>query len=296
MKRSLFIVFFLSLWVSLLQAQYWVEFDSGTCLVGPPPVCVSGHWYWVEAPNLPSAGFQQMAMGQNAGSSSADRNSAYYMPTEFSTDLEYETFSRDAMEGKSIGIRALYEKVSATGFGWGGRGVYTAGTIEYQGFTEDTKTRNMSANLYLIKYLNESIFISGGYFFSSYKVDEDDPELERDAMITQGPFISVAFSTMAGPVSLGGGLSYSGAKVKWEEFIDENAATLSYGISTGYMLSENANITGEFFVLKEGISVLGIYLFRAMSEAFGLTLGYKTLMGVDDFKNSKITLGSSIRF
>lgn len=285
--------------VPLARAQYWVEFDPGTCLVGPPPVCVSGHWYWVEAPNLPSAGFQQMAIAQDAGSvssSSADRASAYYRPTEFSTDLEYETFSRNGMEGKSIGLRALYEKVSATGFGWGGRGVYTSGTIEYQGFTDDTKTRNMSVNLYLIKYLNESIFVTGGYFLSSYKVKEDDPDFERDAMVTQGPFISVAFSTMAGPVSLGGGISYSGAKVKWEDFIDESAATLSWGFSSGYRINEYMNVTGEFFVLKEGVSVLGLYLFRAMSEAFGLTLGYKTLMGVEDFKNSKITLGSSIRF
>ena len=152
MKRCIVIVFAVFvLGLPCANAQYWVEFDSGTCLVGPPPVCVSGHWYWIEAPNLPSAGFQQLAAGQDRNSI-ANRNSAYYKPTEFSTDVEYETFSHGTMEGKSIGIRALVENVSASGFGYGGRFVYTGGTVEYQGFIDETKTTNMSANLYLIKY------------------------------------------------------------------------------------------------------------------------------------------------
>jgi hypothetical protein len=280
-----------------LKAQYWVEFNPGTCQVGPPPTCVAGHWYWVEVPSF-SFGFGASSSGAGpgatqsgqSGQSAQTEEERFRKPTEISTDLEYETFSRkNSVEGRSLGLRGGLERSLPSNFSYGFGITYEKSKTE-EALAVLERSPSIFAGNVFIKRRFEVILVSVGYSYSNYKGDDD-----VEPLITSGPFASVSFNWFSSPFLIGGGFSYQRSKTKFEPFVDESNSTTSFGINTGFELGKTAFITGEFFRLKE-FSVVGATLSKSISQAFALTLGYKKALGLEDFSNNKFTLGSSFRF
>jgi hypothetical protein len=273
-----------------LRAQYWVEFEPGTCQVGPPPICVTGHWYWVEAPQVSSTAAKP-AEGQS-------RLEDIQKPSEISTDLEYETFSRSTLDGSSIGLRALYERTLSSGIVLGGRLTYDRASFD----GSDLSAKIFSGSLYVRRSFAEEmrnlislseaadVFVSGGLSYTRYRSEPFDP------LTSWGPFLNVGFMWYQSSFNIGGGFSYTLSQVKYEPFIDESKSTISLGINSGYTFSEKMSGALELFRLKDGIYVTGVSAGYHVSDTFGLMLGIKKLFGIEEFSNFKITLGSSVRF
>lgn len=286
MKRLviLMVVVFLC---SPLMAQIWVEHDPGHCTVGPPPICVSGHWYYVELPKLQTSTFRPQ------GEESRERQ--LIKPAELSTDLEYESFSYDGdfydVNGSSIGLKAAYERMTSSTFSYGARLLYEKGNIK----DSDYSPYFFAGHVFAKKWLGELIFVSGGFSYSSYKGGDD-----IDPLSSLGPVVSVGLEYYVGSVLIGGGVSYQYSKISFEEakgydFFENGRSNLSFGLNGGYELGESMFIAAEFYKLT-GLSVIGTTLSYFVSETFALTLGYKTILGLEQFTNHKITLGSSVRF
>jgi hypothetical protein len=55
---------------------------------------------------------------------------------------------------------------------------------------------------------------------------------------------------------------------------------------------DNLEIEGK----DDAFTILHPQLHFYLSDAFGLILGYKTVLGIDDYDSAEFTLGSSVRF
>lgn len=285
MKRIIFLSGVLLLCGSAkVHAQYWVEFNPGTCQVGPPPICVSGHWYWVEVPEVEASPSAAVHAGKSSRSESEKEE--FHKPSEISTDLEYETFSHSAVEGRSLGIRALYETTSSSGFAFGVRGSYEKTAIK----NSDASPGIFSGNVYINQSIKGFVSLAGGVYYSRYTRKDVNP------LTSVGPFVSLSYGWFNAHSHIGGGFSYTFAKVKFDPILDETQRTFSFGINGGTRLGKNMYGAAEVFRLKDNIHIIGGSLTRAFSEAFGLTLGVKKLLGVENFSNFKIVLGTSVRF
>lgn len=312
MKKLHFYIFVLIFGLnSHLFAQYWVEFDPGACQVGPPPVCVVGHWHWVEVPEMPvnTPASDNQSEGRN-----------FNKPSEISTDLEFESFSYDpGLTGQSSGLRALYERYLPSELFYGGRMTYDQSKSEYKTLDLEATSEAtiFSGNLYLGKDVSEKFNkmvsgllpalkfpyaqLTGGLFYTNYESESGGNK--NEPLTSIGPFVNFSFNMFMAPFQFGGGLSYSVTKTNFEyesgrgsKSIDETTSTISMGFNGGRPLGDTMYGSAEIYLLKDGIKVIGAYLNRSMSDAFGLTVGYKKLFGLDNFSNSKITIGSNIRF
>jgi hypothetical protein len=285
MKRIIFLLGVLLLCCSFdVHAQYWVEFNPGTCQVGPPPVCVAGHWYWVEVPEVEISPSAAVKAGKSAGSES--KREEFHKPSEISTDLEYETFSHSSVEGRSFGFRAFYETTTSSGFSFGTRGSYERTSIK----DSEVSPGIFSGNVYVNQSIMGFVSIAGGFFYSRFSRKDVNP------LTSMGPFINLSYGWFNANSHIGGGFSYTFAKVKFDPILDESQRTASFGINAGTRLGEHMYGAAEIFRLKDDIYITGASLTRAFSETFGLTLGMKKLFGIKDFSNFKITLGQSVRF
>lgn len=280
------------------HAQYWVEFNPGTCTVGPPPACVVGHWHPLQLPQSPvrSLGIHATPLADGEEGEQQTR------VTDISTDLEYERFSfMGAPGGSSLGLRAMYVRQNASGLGGGAIVTADRSTLEN---SPASASHNLAGHAYVSADLGGHVLseearldqaLTGlvGLSISSFLPGHDG----ASALNTVGPFATLQYSRFMGLMSYGANLTYSVATMAGNDFGLESttAGSWALGATAGYMLNEATFFSGDVYGLKGGLMVVGGTMTRSFSPTFGLTLGAKTLLGQDDFSNFRFTLGSTYR-
>lgn len=301
---------------------YWVEFNPGTCQVGPPPNCVAGHWYWVD----PGSGVASVA-----GMSSASTNSFHGQqisqdvvedrPSEVSCMLEREEFTlKNDVTGDDDG------SANALALGW----QYTAdsGTsIGINGFFEKSKVDSADDDQDVMLATLAFRFPSSDYSQTAltfqYTKISSSSDLVEDTGSYGGGF-SYLYNRYWSHVSFSLGLGVQVSKAILPDVAEGDSeqsdlgAAGSLGLGFGVMFTERLSVQMELFnsygfdlsniddsVSETGeetsdsadlVQVGGFYVSYLFTDFWGLTLGYKKLMGIETYDGNEITLGSSIRF
>ena len=310
MRKTLFLAALVMLATpAAARAQYWVEFNPGTCTVGPPPACVSGHWHPLQLPQTaPRAAYTPTlkASGEATDEASQEQQEQKKKKsTDISTDVEYESFSYpDQTSGTSIGLRGMYIKRNESGLGGGV--IVTGERSQMKAtFTEPEPSFILAANAFVSAdlgerflseeaQLNQALTGQAGVSVSSFRPGGEGV----DPINTYGPFATVQYSRFQGVFSYGASLTYSMAKLSMgEQFggISQSTGSWALGLNGGYSLNEATFVSGDVYSMKGGLMVAGGSVTRSFSPTFGLTVGAKTLLGQDGFSNYRLTLGSMYR-
>lgn len=267
----------------------WIEYHPGTCTVGPPPICVVGHWYWMEEPQVTS--LVEPVFRDEPKEKREKR------PSEVSTDLEYESFSYSGgNSGSNWGIRMAYERNMPLGVDYGLRGIYQRGTVE----DEDITTQNLSATFYMRRPFYRRLKLVGSGTYSRYSAElGSDAEESLKSLNTFSGAIAVAFEEYAAPFMFSGGVSYQLSYddrdlPEGSDYSNFNASLVIVA-AAGMPLGDNMATNLEIYKAS-GFAVLGASLSMLVSETFALTGGYKTILGIANYSTNELTVGSSVRF
>jgi len=233
-----------------------------------------------------------------------DRRAA--KPGEISADVEYETFAFVGNDGNTLAFRGAFERTTDSGgMGFGLRLAYTQVTFD----KNDNKLQTGEATAFLKIPLADFLEIGGNVSgtvsriktFSDLRPDGYDQNVNS---LGYGPFVSLHTVFGAGHM-LAGGLMYQIINPHEEFDPDkENMRVLAYGALAVFCVSEKLALSVEGFrmsnlEIEEGddtFTVLHPQLHFFISDSFGLILGYKTVLGIDDYDSTEFTLGSSVRF
>ena len=79
---------------------------------------------------------------------------------------------------------------------------------------------------------------------------------------------------------IGGGVQYQYSMLNYGD--KKNGTTTSIGVHAGKSLNEKITVIGEYYKLKD-YSVPGVTAQYYISEVFGLTLGIKKIVGIDNY-------------
>ena len=227
-------------------------------------------------------------------------------PGEISADLEYETFAFVGNDGNTLAFRGAFERTTDSGgMGFGLRLAYTQVTFD----KNDNKLQTGEATAFLKIPLGSFLEIGGNVSgtvsriktFSDLRPDGYDQNVNS---LGYGPFVSLHTVFGAGHM-LAGGLMYQIINPHEEFDPDkENMRVLAYGAMAVFSMSEKLALSAEGFrmsnlEIEEGddtFTVLHPQVHFYISDSFGLILGYKTVLGIDDYDSTEFTLGSSVRF
>lgn len=259
----------------------WVEYDPSTCRVGPPPICVAGHWFWQE---------ESSAMVNHVSPGGRERHSH---PQEMSADIEYESYSYadDTLEGNTVGVRMDYQRYLDSGLSYGLRGNFIRGTVQTdQG--GDASSKQYTGTLYARMPLQ-------GFDFQGVDVVGSGSIAHLTDAADQGftnliGTVAVAYEHWQGDALLTGAVGYRGNLSTKD--IGGSGLDLGYvAVAAGSLpVGDKLAANGELYKLPNLAVIYGSLSFLA-SDVFALTVGYKTTLGIDDFSNNKIAIGANYR-
>jgi hypothetical protein len=252
-------------------------------------------------PNVKPQALMEQA-GQAEGESETSKSAA--KPGEISTDVEYESFTFVKLDGRTVSFRAAFERTTDTGgLGFGVRLSYTRVSFDQN----DNRLQSGEGTAYLkiplADFLEVGANITGTAsrlkFVGSNLVSGTNELNQNVNTVGYGPFLSARVPL--GNHLLAGGLLY---QVTNPDDGDKNLSTLSYGAMGVFCLSEKLAISAEGFRMAnldvegadDSFTVLHPQLHLYITSSFGLIVGYKTVVGIDDYDSTEFTLGSSIRF
>ena len=227
-----------------------------------------------------------------------DREAAPLMPSEMSSDVEFEFFDIDGTGGSNIAIRAGYTRVSDDGE-WS----YGSNLILNRLSFDDTGYINNFINSFATKILTETDTkeTSVGGSFNLLLIDEG---LNPDNGFALGVFYVERLYIEDRIITYGG--MFLQSKVGELSTTYLNAAGM-YGFPIGERYALNIDVlfmrnlrtafAGESVDLESNnILSLGANGSIYMSESFGLNAGIKTMLLVKDYSSFEITIGGGFRF
>ncbi len=244
--------------------------------------------------------------GESRGEQGEKRNRRHSKAGEISADVEYETFAFVGNDGNTLALRGAFERTTDSGgMGFGLRLAYTQVTFD----KNDNKLQTGEATAFLKIPLADFLEIGGNVSgtvsriktFSDLRPDGYDQNVNS---LGYGPFVSLHTVFGAGHM-LAGGLMYQIIDPHEEFDPDkENIRVLAYGAMAIFSVSEKLALSAEGFrmsnlEIEEGddtFTVLHPQVHFYISDSFGLILGYKAVLGIEDYDSSEFTLGSSVRF
>lgn len=250
---------------------------------------------------MPNVNLQARAQeATSAAGETEQQREARAKPGEVSTDVEYETFTFVGQDGNSIAFRGALERTTDSGgLGFGVRLAYSR--VSFADSDNRIQTGEATAFLKfpLSGFLDIGANVTGT--ISSLKTKTSDQESHAFGF---GPFVSLYTVFDAGHM-LAGGLMYQYVNPEDKANLNtENVRVLAYGAMGVYALSKKLGVSLEGFRMDnleiegkdDAFTILHPQLHFYLSDAFGLILGYKTVLGIDDYDSAEFTLGSSVRF
>lgn len=227
-------------------------------------------------------------------------------PGEISADVEYETFAFVGTDGKTIAFRGAFERTTDSGgLGFGLRVAYSRVSFD----KNDNKLQSGEAMAFIKIPLASFLEIGGNVTgtvsrFKTFSQVNPDGIDQNVNSVGYGPFVSLRAGFESGHM-LAGGLMYQ--IIDPHEELDpdkENIRVLAYGALAVFSVSEKLALSAEVFQMSnldldggdDSFGVVHPQIHFYISESFGLILGYKTVLGIDDYDSSEFTLGSSVRF
>lgn len=227
-------------------------------------------------------------------------------PGEISADVEYETFAFVGKDGKSLSLRGAFERTTDTGgLGFGLRLAYTSVTFDENDNKLQTGEATAFLKIPLGSFLEIGANVSGTVSrIKTFSVASPNGYDQNVNSLGYGPFISARAGFEAGHM-LAGGLMYQIINPHEEFDPDkENIRVLAFGALGVFSVSEKLAISAEGFRMSnleiEGgdgtFTVLHPQVHFYISDSFGLILGYKTVLGIENYDSTELTLGSSVRF
>ena len=227
-----------------------------------------------------------------------DREAAPLMPSEMSSDIEYEFFDINGTGGSNFAIRAGYTRVSDDGeWSYGSNLILNSLSFDDNGYinnfinsfgtkilTEtDTKETSVGGSFNLL-LIDEGLNPDNGFALGVFYVERLYIE---DRIITYGGMFQ---QSKVGELST----TYLNAAGMYGFPIGERYAL---NIDVLYMRNLRTTIDGDSADLKSNnILSLGANGSIYMSEAFGLNAGFKTMLLVKDYSSYEITIGGGYRF
>ena len=227
-------------------------------------------------------------------------------PGEISADVEYETFTFVSNDGKSIALRGAFERTTDSGsLGFGLRLAFNQVTFD----GNDNKLQTGEGTAFIKVPLGDFIEVGGNVTGTVSRIKTKSAVSpngfdQNVNSVGYGPFVSLRVGFEAGHM-LAGGLMYQ--IIDPHEKLDpdkENISLLAYGALAVFSVSEKLALSAEVFQMSnldlevgdDSFGVVHPQVHFYISDSFGLILGYKTVLGIDDYDSSEFTLGSSVRF
>ena len=227
-----------------------------------------------------------------------DREAAPLMPSEMSSDIEFEFFDIDGTGGSNIAIRAGYTRVSDDGeWSYGSNLILNRLSFDDNGYTNnfinsfgtkiltetDTKETSIGGSFNLL-LIDEGLNPDNGFALGVFYVERLYIE---DRIITYG---GMFLQSKVGELST----TYLNAAGMYGFPIGERYAM---NIDVLYMRNLRTAFAGESVDLESNnILSLGANGSIYMSESFGLNAGIKTTLLVKDYSSFEITIGGGFRF
>jgi hypothetical protein len=289
-----------TLWFNDIIAQI----SAGVSLSAPVPstnVTINSTLRTFSSVVMPNVNLQARAQeATSAAGETEQQREARVKPGEVSSDVEYETFTFVGQDGSSIAFRGALERTTDSGgLGFGVRLAYSRVSFA----DSDNRIQSGEATAFLKFPLSDFLDIGANVTgtISSLKTKTSDQESHAFGF---GPFVSLYTVFDAGHM-LAAGLMYQIVKPKDEAGqSSDDVRVLAYGAMGVYTLSKKLGVSVEGFRMDnleiegkdDAFTILHPQLHFYLSDAFGLILGYKTVLGIDDYDSAEFTLGSSVRF
>lgn len=235
-----------------------------------------------------------------AGREEKQKGEAKVKPGEISTDIEYETFTFVKQDGKSIAFRGAFERTTDSGgLGFGLRVAYSRVSFD----KNDNQLQTGEATAFIKIPLGDFVEIGGNITGTVNRLKTASLDQNVNSL-GYGPFLSLRAGFGAGHM-LAGGVLYE--IINPDEELDpskENLRVLAYGAMGVLSVGEKLAFSAEGFRMlnleiegdDDSFTVLHPQIHFYLSDSFGLTLGYKTVLEIDDYDSTEFTLGSSVRF
>jgi hypothetical protein len=243
---------------------------------------------------------------EESGEKGSEKERRGGKPGEISADVEYESFAFIGNDGNTLSLRGAFERTTDTGgLGFGLRLAYSQVSFD----KNDNKLRTGEATAFiklpLADFIEVGGLVTGTASLLSTKSSVNADGIDQNVnSIGYGPFVAVRYGFDAGHM-LAGGLMYQ--IIDPHEELDpgkENIRLLAYGALAVLSVTEKLAISAEGFWMNnldlevgdDSFSVLHPQVHFYISESFGLILGYKTILGIENYDSTEFTLGSSVRF
>jgi hypothetical protein len=217
-------------------------------------------------------------------------------PGEVSTDVEYESFTFLKLDGSTLSFRGAFERTTdAGGLGFGVRLAYSGVKFE----DNDNQMQSGEGTAFVKIPLGGIIEIGANVGGTVNRIEVAGRNQNVNSF-GYGPFLAVRAPLSGGHV-LAGGVLYQAINPNDS---DDDLRILAYGAMGVLSVSEKLALSVEGFRManleienaEDSFSVVHPQLHFYLTNSFGLILGYKTVLGIDDYDSSEFTLGSSIRF
>lgn len=214
-------------------------------------------------------------------------------PFEISSAVEGGRISLLDEDGTQIAFKALAEYTWDSGFS-----VYANGGFEYFTLDDvDGDGKGSLLNLGARQQFWDGMVKLGGLVTWRY-TDVKIIDVSQDVHSLGGGLMA-AFEKDLGPVTLSGGLIYQFLRDMGD--LERSNHLLSYGVGVGVPIGRQFVANLETFQVNDldrdaDPVIIGASFSFFITRRWGLTLGWKTILNVDDYSSHEGTLGASARF
>ena len=222
-----------------------------------------------------------------------ERQVSIRRPLEIAAKVEAGRLELEDEDGTQVASRAVAQYTWESGFS-----LYGNLGFEYFDLDDiDGDGTGYLLNLGVSQELWDEL-VKVGTFFTWRFTETTIEDAEQDVHSFGGGLL-VAGQRTLGPVILSGGLIYQFLQDTGD--LDRDNHILSYGLGLGLPIGQRLVVSVQAFQINdlerdEDPVVVGSELTYFVTPRWGFTLGWKTILNVEDYTSHEGTLGASARF